>query len=68
MDDSGEWSPQLKGLVIILPDKPLLVNSETIQINPKPHFLGILQTILCAKPPYKTYNNRMVFGSNHITI
>jgi hypothetical protein len=68
MEDTIEWSPIIEGLVIILAHKPSYVNSETIQINLKPHFLGFLQTIIAAKPPYKTYKNIGVFGSNHITI
>ena len=44
----------LKGPVIILPRKPPHVNSGNIQINPKPHFLGILQT---TKPSYWAYKN-----------
>jgi hypothetical protein len=44
----------LKGPVIILPQKPPYVNSGNIQINTKPHFLGILQT---TKPSYWAYKN-----------
>jgi hypothetical protein len=61
MDDSGEWSPQVKGLVIILPH-------QTTYVNTKPSFLSNHSIHIAAKPPYKTYKNIMVFGSNHITI
>jgi hypothetical protein len=52
----------------ILPHKPPYVNSGNLNSYTKPHFLGFLQTTKPSKPPYKTYKNIGVFGSNHIVI
>jgi hypothetical protein len=54
MDDSGEWNPSARRAVIILPDQTTFVNSENLNSYIKPPFLGFLQTIIAAKPPYKT--------------
>jgi len=65
---NGEWSLWDRRAVIILPHQTTYVNSGNLNSYIKPHFLGILQTTKPSKPPYKTYKNIGVFGSNHIQI